>query len=71
MHITKKGQVTIPAHIRQKFGFLPKTEVNFIIKHNEVILQKIKTSSKNDFRSFLGCTTNSMSTDEIMQLTRS
>jgi len=29
MRITTKGQVTIPAHLREKQGLLPHTEVEF------------------------------------------
>ncbi|HWA88427.1 MAG TPA: AbrB/MazE/SpoVT family DNA-binding domain-containing protein [Rhizomicrobium sp.] len=31
MRITTKGQVTIPAHIREKAGLLPNTEVEFAV----------------------------------------
>ena len=31
MRITRKGQVTIPQHIREQCGFLPGTEVDFIL----------------------------------------
>lgn len=30
MHITQKGQVTIPQEIREQFSFLPHTKVDFI-----------------------------------------
>ncbi len=31
MRITSKGQVTIPQHIREQCGFLPGTEVDFVL----------------------------------------
>ncbi len=31
MRITSKGQVTIPQHIREAAGFLPGTDVDFVI----------------------------------------
>ncbi len=31
MRITSKGQVTIPLAIREQAGFLPETEVEFIM----------------------------------------
>jgi len=40
MLITTKGQVTIPLEIREKMGFLPHTEVQFLIKGNTVFLEK-------------------------------
>ena len=30
MRVTSKGQVTIPQEIRDKYGFLPQTEVTFV-----------------------------------------
>lgn len=32
MRITSKGQVTIPQHIREQCGFLPGTEVDFVLE---------------------------------------
>lgn len=31
MRVTSKGQVTIPAELREHFGFLPDVEVEFIV----------------------------------------
>ncbi|MCF8080817.1 MAG: AbrB/MazE/SpoVT family DNA-binding domain-containing protein [Desulfobacterales bacterium] len=30
MRVTTKGQVTIPQHIREKFGITPDSEVDFV-----------------------------------------
>jgi len=32
MRVTSKGQVTIPAGIRERFGFLPGAEVEFVVE---------------------------------------
>jgi AbrB family looped-hinge helix DNA binding protein len=32
MRITSKGQVTIPQEIRERFGFMPETEVDFVVE---------------------------------------
>ena len=32
MKITTKGQVTIPAEVRERLGLLPNTEVEFVIE---------------------------------------
>ena len=32
MRITSKGQVTIPQEVRERFGLLPDTEVDFVVK---------------------------------------
>ena len=31
MRVTSKGQVTIPQEIRERFGFMPETEIDFVI----------------------------------------
>ena len=71
MQITSKGQVTIPLEIRSQFGFLPHTEVEFVVKGNHVILEKKSTKNmKNALKAMRGCADTGLSTDEIMQLTR-
>ena len=32
MRVTERGQVTIPKSIRERFGFEPETEVEFVVK---------------------------------------
>ncbi|MBI5966522.1 MAG: AbrB/MazE/SpoVT family DNA-binding domain-containing protein, partial [Deltaproteobacteria bacterium] len=46
MRITSKGQVTIPIEIREKMGFLPDTEVEFVIDGNTVRLKKAGSQSR-------------------------
>lgn len=75
MRITQKGQVTIPVEIRERFGLLPDTEVDFVPEGNAVKL--VKRDSKRAagretkmLRRLRGSATVRMSTDEIMALTR-
>lgn len=73
MKITTKGQVTIPQKIREKFGFHPHTEVEFIIVEGEV--QLIKKASVDSFgkkvvKHLRGRGSVEMTTNEIMSLTR-
>ncbi|MBI2779304.1 MAG: AbrB/MazE/SpoVT family DNA-binding domain-containing protein [Gammaproteobacteria bacterium] len=73
MHITSKGQVTIPIEIRNKLGLLPDTEVEFSIENNAVVLRKAGKASvrgKRLIQAMRGKATTRMSTDEIMALTR-
>ena len=74
MRITSKGQVTIPVEIREKMGFLPDTEVEFKVKGNSVELVKAKNRGKLRGSKLIsqmrGKATVSMTTDEIMSLTR-
>lgn len=75
MRITSKGQVTIPKEIRDEFGLLPGTEVEFVAEAGEVkvrrlegsrsrgqeIVDRLRQASGGDIK---------MSTEEIMRLTR-
>ena len=74
MRVTSKGQVTIPQQIREKFGFLPETEVEFVIVGNVVRLRPAGRNSQNRGARLVerlrGRATVRMSTDEIMKLTR-
>ena len=72
MHITSKGQVTIPASIREKFGFLPNTEVEFYVEGKELKLRK-KNSNRKGEKLIQKLTSKKfikMTTEEIMSLTR-
>ncbi len=68
MQVTQKGQVTIPQEIREHFGFLPNTEVEFVVDDGNVILRKKKGGSP--FRKMRGLVKGKFTTDEIMELTR-
>lgn len=73
MHITSKGQVTIPQEIRERFGLLPHTEVEFEIRGEGVYLKKVNTSKGRGAKligHLKGRATVRMKTDEIMALTR-
>ncbi|MGV3614122.1 MAG: AbrB/MazE/SpoVT family DNA-binding domain-containing protein [Fimbriimonas sp.] len=75
MRITSKGQVTIPVEIREKAGLLPETEVEFRFDGNVVTIVKVSHSSKPSRGARLiaqmrGTGDISMTTDEIMALTR-
>ncbi len=72
MRVTKKGQVTIPQHIREKLGITPATEVDFIEEKGRVFLvkRKGKKAATRKFAKLRGTATVKMTTDEIMALTR-
>lgn len=42
MKITSKGQVTIPKGIRDEFGLLPGTEVEFVAEEGQIKVRKLK-----------------------------
>ena len=75
MRITSKGQVTIPADIRERAGLLPQTEVEFEFDGKVVRIVRAKTC-RGDGRGarlvahLRGRGDVALSTDAIMALTR-
>jgi len=73
MKITSKGQVTIPADIREKAGLLPDTEVEFGLERGKVVIRKAAGFGQRGRKlveALKGKGTVRMSTDQIMALTR-
>jgi AbrB family looped-hinge helix DNA binding protein len=75
MRITSKGQVTIPAEIREKAGLVPGTEVEFEMDETEVRLRpatniRRKGRGARAVRLLRGTATVEISADEILALTR-
>jgi bifunctional DNA-binding transcriptional regulator/antitoxin component of YhaV-PrlF toxin-antitoxin module len=79
MRITSKGQVTIPLDIRRRAGFLPGTDVLFVMDGEDVRHVKPKagadrTAHQQQFDEWLkkvkGTATTGLTTEEIMSLTR-
>lgn len=75
MRITSKGQVTIPADIREKAGLLPHTEVDFEFDGKVTRIVPAKAPAKTGRGDRLvahmrGRGDIAMTTDQIMALTR-
>jgi AbrB family looped-hinge helix DNA binding protein len=75
MRITSKGQVTIPMDIREKLGLLPNTEVEFAIVRGAVRITKARrpgarSRGREIVEHLRGRGTGTMTTDQIMKLTR-
>jgi AbrB family looped-hinge helix DNA binding protein len=75
MRITSKGQVTIPADIREKAGLLPHTEVAFEFDGKAVRIVRARDHKRNGRGARVIAHLRrrgdiAMSTDEIMSLTR-
>ena len=76
MRITSKGQVTIPQLVREQAGLLPHTEVDFVVERDGVRIVKARQARRpsrgeaavDRLRRSAGRI--SMTTDEIMALTR-
>jgi len=73
MKITQKGQVTIPQEMRERFGLVQHTEMEFANGENGVIIRSAQ-SEKARFRSWLekakGSATAGETTENVMLLTR-
>ena len=72
MRITSKGQVTIPAEIRERFGFMPNSCIDFIEEEEKIYIVKSAPSfaGENPFDFVRGKADKRMSTEDIMKLTR-
>ena len=72
MKVTIKGQVTIPQEVREDMGIRPsETEVDFERDENgRWFLKKIKSKGKSRFRTAHNQISPTMTTDELMALTR-
>jgi AbrB family looped-hinge helix DNA binding protein len=75
MRVTSKGQVTIPQDIREAAGFLPHTEVAFVLDEDGVRIVKAGPGPRMDRGRLLvhGLRDRGhrkLTTDEIMALTR-
>jgi len=74
MKITSKGQVTIPKRLREEFGLLPGSEVEFVPVEGEIRVRKAVGGRKRgeEFIEHLreAGKNYTMTTDEVMRLTR-
>ena len=75
MRITSKGQVTIPQGIRERFGFLANTDVDFRVEGGAVRVVRTERRRGQSRGSALvarlrGRADTRMTTDEILALTR-
>lgn len=76
MKVTIKGQITIPIALRERFGFLPGTEVEFVQEGGALRVRACKGSREADssFGQWLlkaaGSAKPGSTTDEMMALTR-
>ena len=74
MRITADGRVTIPRWVRERYGLLPGTDVEFVVLGGRVTLQS-RPSSGTDLGAravslLRGTATTGMSADEILALRR-
>jgi AbrB family looped-hinge helix DNA binding protein len=74
MKITSKGQVTIPKPLRDEFGLLPGSEVEFVPGEGEIRVRKAVGGRKRGEEVIAHLReagkSYTMTTDEVMRLTR-
>lgn len=71
MHVTAKGQVTIPKNVIEELGIKPETDVDFREDNGRFYIVRISKPKKTGrFNKLRGIATAKMTTDEIMNLTR-
>ena len=75
MRITSKGQVTIPAEIRERAGLMPHTEVNFEFDGQDVKLvpaerQRSMSRGARIVARLRGSADLKFTTEDIMAMTR-
>ena len=72
MRLTEKGQVTIPIDIRERLQLRPGDEVDFTVDGETVRLTRAATvrRGRRIVSQLLGSGDTSLSTDEILALTR-
>ena len=51
--ITSQGQVSVPAHIRQKLGLVPGSKVEWCEEGDDVIVRRASTYSSQDIHDAL------------------
>lgn len=72
MKVTTKGQVTIPARIREYLHIAPHSDVDFRIRGGDVVLVKHQPSRKprERFAALRGVLKGTRSTQQWMRATR-
>jgi len=74
MRVTSKGQVTIPQNVRENMGILPaETDIEFTQDESGrwyIVKAKTVKTRTSRFRTAHRVASVTMSTDEIMALTR-
>lgn len=73
MRITSKGQVTVPIKLREEFDLPAGSAVEFSASKDGILLRKSEESQERGKQlvdRLRGASSTSMSTDEILDLTR-
>ena len=69
MKIGERGQITIPKEIREKYGFLPKIEVEFVPEDSGVLIKK-RARHSSPVQKVYGILKKNTKTDDIIEAIR-
>ena len=69
MKIGERGQITIPKSIREKYGFLPQIEVDFVPQKKGVLIRK-KTKHVSPVDQAYGILQKNVQTDPYIESIR-
>jgi AbrB family looped-hinge helix DNA binding protein len=69
MKIGERGQVTIPKKMREKYGFLPNIEVDFVEAQSGVLIKK-KVQHTSPVDKVYGILGKNMSTNSYIEAVR-
>lgn len=70
MKISREGRVTIPKKLREQFGLLPNTEVEFVPHDDQLFLVCKCNEQAKAIRAMRGKKKIGMTTDQLMTLLR-
>ncbi|MBE2295404.1 MAG: AbrB/MazE/SpoVT family DNA-binding domain-containing protein [Phycisphaerales bacterium] len=70
MRIGERGQVTIPQELRERYGLLPNTEIQFVPDETGLRLVVSPTSRAAEIDALYGRKRFDRGTDELMALLR-
>ncbi|WP_274560175.1 AbrB/MazE/SpoVT family DNA-binding domain-containing protein [Streptomyces spiramyceticus] len=73
MRVNSKGQVTIPAELREQIGIRPGDEVDVVAEGGALRIVRREgstTRGQRTTRRLRGTATTALSTDELMELLR-
>ena len=69
MKIGERGQITIPKHMREKYGLLPNIEVDFVPEKSGVLIIK-KVHHKSPVEKVYGILEKHEKTDSYIEAIR-
>ena len=74
MRITSKGQVTLPQRLRERYGLMPETEVEFVEVGGEIVVRRAGAQSADRAQQIvdrmLGAGHSPLTTEEIIAIAR-